>query len=322
MAEFIDLISSTPPHPHGTPRRVSPTKTTPNPPSSGLSRSNFFSSDGIDSSLLAFDDDSNKPAKRRRLSDQSPRLLSANSSRAIDPLFTFSDEDPIVASSISASAGVGSNVNKHSDWKGDGSDPIVFTSSAPEPGSKTTVSRYTGNNNKDSAIITIDDDNSDIDDGGHSRRPRDSIEDSPGLLPASELDHFIGYSESSLCVAGNGLSRKTTNLLASLENRSKTPSGVIDRSSKAKGKGRAGKELDYDLSDGLDEPAKPPKKTSKISTAQKEAKARDRAAMNAQKEAKARERAAVNAQKTRERTREGAETETKRGEGSREAVGC
>lgn len=290
MEEIIDLTSSTPPHPKNTPQRPSLTKAHTNPPVSARSNSNYFSSDDFDYSVFDFDNDFIKPAKRRRLGDESFKLQdqNTNASRPPNPLFLFSDEDPIVPSSAKKGApGVNNdNQNKNDkkftfDWEG--SDPIIFTSSAPETGNQGSVSRDTGL--RRSVTFTIDDDDGGVGSRGRYGNRRDEIEEFSDQLPLSDLEELIGSPENKVHTTSHGLSSKTASLLASLENHSETFTSVTGRGGKGKGKDKKEYNVfEEDLSDGFVEPVKPSRKSSKPSTEEKEAKARERAAAKAQRE--------------------------------------
>lgn len=281
MPEVIDLVSSTPPPPKDRSQQPSSTTATHlNPPVSAQSNSRLFSSDDFDSSLFAFDDEFDKPAKRRRLSDQSPpKQQNASAQLSKSSLFLFSDEDVIFPSTPKGSL----EVKKTSTtWKGEESDPIVFTSSAPRPEKKVSVShRTTGY--KTLATITIDDD--DDSNGGRSEggNGRDDIEEFSDQLHLPDLDELLDLSGSGEPTTSHLLSSKTASLLASLESRPKTGTGAAGRS--RKGKDRNERLPDVDLSDDLIEPKRPPRKpSSKPTTAEKEAKAKERAAAKVQRE--------------------------------------
>ncbi|KAJ9386879.1 hypothetical protein DTO063F5_3537 [Paecilomyces variotii] len=284
MPEVIDLVSSPPPQPPDSVQKRS--HPTPAPPPSAVlpaSSQNFLSSD-FDPAVFNYDDiEPEKPStKRLRLTpgigEVSP--LKGNDPTSPPPAANssiyniFSDDDAaLLPPTKHKDAGPATKTYR---WNGEESDPIVFTSSAPEPtrsgtGRKvTTVSRTTAK-----TTITIDDD--------------DAIEEFTD--PASLFDGLLNIEPPPL---SRGLSDRTANLLASLGDRSsKADDGRSSREGR-NSKKKADGVSDDEISDVDVAPApRKPRKTGKTTAADKEAK-----------EAKARERAAAKAQRDREREEE------------------
>lgn len=290
MPEVIDLIDSTPPH-------SPPPSTQPRPlavrrsPSKPLASSPNFLSDEFDpSSSLFVYDEPERSAKKRKVTPELPPVKDKPSplSRADqftakhDSFFTFSDDfadspalPPVSRGITAASRNTTTTSTKATigtvktyTWEGEESDPIVFTSSAPErPTTKERQQSRLGH--KTSAAITIDDDDDDIQDFSDPFTSRDDI-----------LDKFLDDPQPTL---KRGLSDRTASLLESLNDikSSKTSGGPV----------RTGKrvndfEFDDSLSDILEQPKQAPKSKAKpkISSEEKTAKAKDREVARAQRE--------------------------------------
>jgi crossover junction endonuclease EME1 len=310
MPEVIDLISSTPPpsNPLAAATRLS------SPPA------NPFSAEALEEeSLFAFDLD--KPAKRRRVSDDESQHEHEHAAESTNNVFLFSDdEDPVLppaapnSNNLTSPPQIGTGTGIASG-KNEESDPIVFTSSAPDParGGGGSCLRGAEGGRKDGAI-TIDDD--DDEDYGIAARAtgtgRDEIEEFSDQLVMPDLDELlqgsgdVGADTDAGRKTNSSYSSRTATLLASLEVRTK---GAAARSGSGPKRSRKDRAV---LSDELDElepgPSKPKprsaRKTSKPATADKEAKAREREAAKAQREAE-RQREKDRKQKLKEeKTRE------------------
>ncbi|KAE8386734.1 ERCC4 domain-containing protein [Aspergillus alliaceus] len=306
MPEVINLLSSTPPPPSHQPRQPSPSSS-PIFPSNPIPDRNppitlpILSSD-FDFDQFNDDDLSTlNPPKRLRVSEESspaPRIHDQQTSRispSKNPLFLLSND--ILPSSGGHGHGP-ANLNLDLDLNlpvrhgggaaGDGSDPIVFTSSAPEPepgaggrdGITVSGSVFPGGvEERRMETITIDDDDDDDDDDGGGgtdtgdARRRDEIEGFSDEIGMSNLNELLGIEDGGLNTR-TGLSNRTASLLASL-----------DRPGKAR-RGR-GVEVVEELEVGT-LPVGRGKATrrtgSKVSGADKEAKARSREASKAQRE--------------------------------------
>lgn len=278
MPEVIDLLSSTPPQPtEKIQKRFSPA---PPPPAVPPSSQNFLSSD-FDPSIFNYDDiDIERPPnKKLRLTPETEIVSPAKEKDPTSPppaanssLFLFSDDDAVLLPTKTKNTESATKIYK---WNGEESDPIVFTSSAPEPTRSkivqrvTTVSRTTAK-----ATIIIDD---------------DAIE---------EFTDPVGFSDDLLNIEpprlARGLSDRTANLLASLEDRSsKTDNRTTSREPRNNKKTTI-VASDDEVSDVNIAPTpKKQRKTGKATVADKEAK-----------EAKAKERAAAKVQRERERAEE------------------
>ena len=275
MADVIDL--TTPPQPESMGRRpLSPKNTlsTPFP--------RFTFNDDIDA-LLALDDTIDKPSGGSILSSEldrgretgNSRVPSKSASQPVNPLFDLFDDDAIRPSTSAVKDRFNPSKAKVPRASSCGpleSDPIVFTSSAPEAG-----------NADASAVIAIDDE--DDDDALVGTENRGKKKDLTALDDLEDLDELLGVSDVDEAPAppSNGLSSMTANLLARLEKHSSASTG------KGSGKRKPRDEDDDDMSDDVIKPKKPVKKGGKSSAAKEE------------KEARARERAAAKAQRERER---------------------
>ena len=293
----IDLTSPTPPRSKPanscqiTPRNLLST------PFPAQSLSGFAVEDDIDA-LLALAGTVEQPSKKPRLSyeffqkpnDTGSKRPSTSMPKPADPLFGLSDDDAIQPSTTVAkdcfSPSKGNGDTKYPSLGFPYTDPIVFTSSAPEAGSA-------GNGSHEPATITIDDDD-DLDTTGNARWKSLNDEDDnlADLDDSDDLDALLGVSDIRESPAkrsnSNGLSSKTNSLLASLDKASSASTTAAERAGK-----RKDRDEDYsegDLEEDLVKPKKGAKKPGSSSTANKE-----------EKEAKARERAAAKAERERER---------------------
>lgn len=299
-----------------------------------------LSSDDYDAppNLFRYDDDdiddvaNARPAKRQRLSpgsgsrSRSPSLSPVrrgNTSGAQQPriekddsLFIFSDDGPGLPPTTTTGCddndknkATTTTTTRKSTWNGDESDPIVFTSDAPEPGPSATGPGPGPQraNVKKTATITIDDDDDDIEEFSDpfAMPPPDDLLDLDFAPSSSARARNTSSTTATVTATAHAstsrahLSDRTANLLARLADRSKAEArNGATASKKARDKNGADYS-DEDLSDGVVAPApaprgRPPKKSSK-STSTTDAK---------NKEAKAREREAAKAQREREREEE------------------
>lgn len=312
MPDVINLLSSTPPAPPT--QRPSNSRTpaaaataansSPRPPPSQLTFS-----DDIDD-VFAYDDFHDKPAKKRRVSDESRQQGGLGRDRSRSPgasksLFRFSDDEE---EGLRLPPALGLPSNKNTKEKGsivlrnvEESDPIVFTSSAPagEPKSAKKGPVQQRSEIQRTNTITIDSDE-DEDNGvaGSGRgavvERRDEIVDfSDQLQPLPDMDKLMefakNFDEPSKPTSGPLFSNRTANLLASLESDVGKRTGTTGKkTSTTTGRSRKGKDTapHENLSDDLVDPPQPKRKTTteKQTSEDKEAKARNREAAKAQRE--------------------------------------
>ncbi|KAL3470720.1 ERCC4 domain-containing protein [Aspergillus californicus] len=285
MPEVISLISSTPPPPASSVKRFHSSPPVPaGPPSIP------FLSDDFDFTQFTYDDDYlDKPCKKRQLSAKPDAVANDNvhslPSRRRDSLFLFSDD--ILASD-------GPNTTK-TPFVLD-SDPIVFTSSAPEPRRRSPSPK-----NKQRALSGFfSDDDGDTGNtgntfgaGGRDKRRsawEDIIEHSSDFRVPDPSERFdVQESDFAVPALRSELSGRTASLLASLTDRSKSKTGNAARAkSKSRTKPMCEEEDDPDE---LPEPQGPrggrkPKKAAASttqSTADKEARAKEREAAKAER---------------------------------------
>lgn len=296
MADIIDLVSSpSPPPTEKPPQQRNATATTnfanPVQPSSRL-----LSPDDIESALLAFDDEIDKPTKRRKLSNEANAKEKPREATTKPPttksksLFTFSDEDAPPSPVSKPTSRVNSNNYERKGaakaWDGEESDPIVFTSSAPDL--RDVVSGLDNRGGCESQpTITISDDEEDLGKRGDGRKGREDIEEFSDPFQLPDLDDLLmdmsDEEKGRSAKTSQGLSEKTSSLLASLEARPEASPGVRNGRPR-NGKGKSGSIPDENDSDDLIEPRPKPKKPAKAPTADKETKAQERAAAKAQRD--------------------------------------
>ena len=297
MPEVIDLISSTPPpQAHKQPQK--PTLETPFS-SSFAATPHLFSSD----SLFAFDEPE-KPSKRRRVSEEpEPEAnldIHHESKSTINDPFQFSgEEEEDLLPPVSGQQA--SNVKSPAwDPLAEESDPIVFTSSAPEPvrGKRRERSPLRKTTSQTDTIVIDGDDDLDLDlepdpgprrGGGRGRgRGGDDIEEFSSEFAMPDVNDLLDLAEPIEQTANSSFSSRTANLLANLGSLSKGTSagdGTGGTGPKSARRTRKNQDEDMDSDDGLDsQPRKPVKKTGKATTAEKEAKAREREAAKARRE--------------------------------------
>ncbi|KAJ5690031.1 hypothetical protein N7462_004423 [Penicillium macrosclerotiorum] len=291
MPDVIDLISSDPPLPErARPQRAPvPSRQVPARPSAN---SRLISSDSIDVSVFNYDDFLDKPPKKRRVgNDNRPHLrkaATAHDATGQNPShsFLFSDDDFALPPSNHAA------LKKRPEYNFDAEelDPILFTSSAPEPSSKYKLLGLYKSKEAQPNVITLDDDNEDIRNPSQnvniSHARQEDIEEfsDPFLIPGF-ADEF-GQSPPRNSATNLGFSSKTAALLAELnattkDNKSRTITKGVSHS-------RRNKCAMVDLSaDELDEPAesrRPAKKSGKLTAEEKDARTKARAEAKAQKD--------------------------------------
>lgn len=275
MPEVISLISSTPPPP-ADPREASSVRRLHCTPPAPTELSSFpFSDEDFARADFDNDVDLGKPVKRRRLTPDienstKPPGSSRNAlpSQSRDPLFPFSDD-----TLLSDGPSNGQTHSKPPVITLD-SDPIVFTSSAPEPSRRSPSPR-----NKQQATRALIDD--DVDNGITSHKSRelrtlrkDNIEDFSDPLVPSDPSELFDFQETEFKAPPlrSEFSNKTASLLASLSR----PNSDITSTLPGKKKQSRSENIDEDP-DELPEsrPSRRPKKaiSSKQSSADKEAKA-------------------------------------------------
>ncbi|KAJ5945674.1 hypothetical protein N7454_002513 [Penicillium verhagenii] len=301
MQHIIDLISSDPPIPENLPQNA--TSSIYNLPQRS-SRLGLISSDLIDASLCAHDE-TDIPAKKRRIlpERQSPPRRAEFALGPHEPAFPssipttlFSDDEfcPAPSRPTTSDKQPGPNV--------DDSDPFVFTSPVARPlRSKPMPSNsndriysapppptFHNRHPRQPDIITLSDDD------GQFPKPagilasgtQDSIDEfsDPFSIPG-----FTDTIETSEAPKKTMFSSHTTELLASIYADEKSTSvkkvsRIIIRKNNSSGGVTAG---EWNLSDEIDEPAKPrrpARKSSKMTPEEKEAKANARAEAKAQKD--------------------------------------
>ncbi|GAM34788.1 hypothetical protein TCE0_015r02594 [Talaromyces pinophilus] len=264
---------------------------------------NYLSSD-FDSSLFTFETPG-RSAKKRKLTPQAERpavlppaetqtrIVAKSSTQTIihsdSSLFTFSDEieppslptvsrpdagtcistaDKTTFSTTTTSyAGASTTKTKTNKWGGEVSDPIVFTSSAPEP--TTAKERQQSRLNKPS-VITIDDDFDEIQDWSDPFR----------ASPEDPLDKILDDPRPSLKPT---YSDRTAALLSSLRTDNHTEKETTTTSRLKKSTAYDSLDFDFGEDSLSDVPARPTetsktKRKSKVDAEEKAAKAREREA--------------------------------------------
>ncbi|KAL4953964.1 ERCC4 domain-containing protein [Aspergillus filifer] len=321
--EVINLLSSTPPPPSA-PREPSPLRRFRSSPPAPAEYSNsnpvHLFSDDIDIGQSDYDEIGlSQPSKRRRLTPE-PEAASASRrysggggsnalpSRNRNSLFSFSDD--IVLSSDGPRPGPGpSNAPAQAQakvqtsykppaWPLD-SDPIVFTSSAPEPGRRSPSPAKNTNTNKREQDPLLDSDpdlgnvlgvSGNEEGNGKGKAPWDNIEDfsDPVRIPDSDdVFDLVDSGGFKVPPMRPEFSGRTADLLASLGNgKGKSPGAGARGKQKLRAQGE-----DIDVDDDPDELSesltRKPKKTTtatKRTTADKEEKAKEREAAKAQRD--------------------------------------
>ncbi|CAG8307632.1 unnamed protein product [Penicillium salamii] len=295
MPDIIDLISSDPP----VPPQPAPKVTKPAARSPWPTHPNPVSSDPFDTSL--FDYEFDKPAKKRRLSDQghvaeqqdgTSKSIRASKAptTATEAWFSISDDDFDLPP---ANGNVG---KKPVQSRIEESDPIVFTSPAPGPLPKPSALRKHNTSNLDVFALDDDDDDDnfmDLEKPPHSSlRGRSDIEEFSDPFALPDFADLATKPPPKTASSNPIFSETTARLLARLQEEEKGP--ARHNSSKA-GSGSQKPKLssiqtiaaEFLSDDDLDEPSAPrkaAKKTSKVDAATKEAKAKAREETKLQKE--------------------------------------
>ncbi|RAH65784.1 uncharacterized protein BO66DRAFT_395181 [Aspergillus aculeatinus CBS 121060] len=312
MPEVISLLSSTPPPPLPPVDRheLSSARRAHSTPPGAASFA-----DDVDLSAFTWEDDLDldNPAKRRRLSHEAlpppppPRFRQPSLPKPRNNLFLFSDED-VILSSEGPGPGPGPcpgpgpvpspTLPKLPVWNGE-SDPIIFTSSAPEPKDTTLAAQRPSPRTTDAIAIDVDDHND------HERLPtagshnhRENIENFSDQIQFPDINELLERPRPPPTTGA--FSSRTAALLANLER----PQGgdatgstsTTTTASRRRKKDRAAEDIIED-DDEMDEPAATARGKSqrKTTTATR---------TSAEKDAKAREREAAKAQREQERQRE------------------
>jgi crossover junction endonuclease EME1 len=258
----------------------------------------LFSSDSLDVSFFNHDNVFDEPAKKRRRSIENPsplRQTTTTSEAALPerrPSWLFSDDDFGLPPSNPAV------LRRQAGRDMEGSDPIVFTSSAPQPVFQPKPPAPRKSNVEDYDVITLDEEDDDpflkppekTKSSSRVRNTQDTIEEfsDPFTLPG--FTEFLDVNdEPEPPVSNTVFSSKTAELLSSLntDNAKSRPKNT-SRSQKPKVGAVGGISLP-NVSDGdeVEEPVAPrraPKKSGKLPPEEKEARARARAEAKVQKE--------------------------------------
>ncbi|KAJ5876009.1 uncharacterized protein N7529_001593 [Penicillium soppii] len=281
MPDFIDLISSDPPVP---PSRQ-PKLTQPELPSRRPSHHPIISSDPFDTSL--FDYELDKPAKRRRVSEEpvsAPQIAPQKEAKSAvaESWFQISDDDfdlppPKVLTQ-----------NKLTQSRVNESDPIAFTS--PGPGSLSKPAALRKPSSMTSDILALDDDDEFMDLTKlppSSFRGRSDIEEFSDPFALPEFADLLAKPPPEPTASKPIFSESTARLLARLREEEKCDTSLSNFGAR-KQKGSSIEDIAVELiSDDLDEPAAPrktAKKASKVDPAAKEAKAKAREQAKLQRE--------------------------------------
>ncbi|KXG47345.1 uncharacterized protein PGRI_012150 [Penicillium griseofulvum] len=282
MPEIIDLLSSDPPIP---PKPQPPKPQQPAElPSRGPSHQLIpISSDPFDTSIFDYDDVFDKPAKKRRVSDEDTSLRQSTTpneprapASAAEPWFSISDDD-FDLPPVNAAA-----QKEPSQSRVEESDPIVFTSSAPaalpKPPRKSQLST------RDIIALDGDDVLTDPMPPPSSFRGRSDIDEFSDPFALPEFSDLLKKPTASTPI----FSESTARLLSRLSE--EHTSGPKTKSGTRKQKGTSLKPAPAEVlsDDDIDEPAAPrkttKKTTSKLTTAEKEAKAKAREEAKLQRE--------------------------------------
>ncbi|CAI7620499.1 unnamed protein product [Penicillium bialowiezense] len=286
MPDIIDLISSSPP-------KSPPKVTRPKSSSAQPTRPSPIPSDPYDTSL--FDHDLDKPAKRRRVSDEEhlPVRQAAISKAPKAPIaptetwFSISDDDfdlPPTSAQVD---------KKPNHPRAEESDPIVFTSPAPGPLPKPNALHKSKSTDINILALDDDDDFMELNRPPHSSlRGRSDIEEFSDPFAMPEFADMATKHPTLPETSNPMLSETTARLLARLrdeENGQPRTSASKDRPKSLEKNSSIIQALaaDFLSDDDLDEPAAPRKATkraSKVDPATKEAKAKAREEAKIQKE--------------------------------------
>jgi crossover junction endonuclease EME1 len=295
MPEVIDLIDSTPPRPSPPPSAQPRAFLSPHTSRAPASSPNFLSDD-VDSSLFLFDDPVRSSVKKRKITPPAPQPKTSQHLASDYSLFTFSDDIdspglPYVsrATNTSSTAAVAtltsvetgkSAKTKTYKWDGEESDPIVFTSSAPERTTTTErqqarLGKPLNNNSKPlPSVITIHDDGDDIEEWS----------DPFNTLPEESLDKLLDNPRRPALKPS--YSDRTAALLADLRGKEKdnkkSTSSKSSRKPLRKGNYDFGSD-DQSLSDTPVEKPQAKTKKPKVNTEDKAAKTKEREATREQR---------------------------------------
>ncbi|EPS32398.1 hypothetical protein POX_d05438 [Penicillium oxalicum] len=295
MREVIDLISSDPPLPED-PKSSTHVSPKPRPAPAGLAASlGLISSDSIFDVSGFSDFVPDQPAKKRRLSgEQNSTVRQTNVARAaqlVDAhIFSFSDDDQILPPSKQEVQTL------HPEREVDDFDPIIFTSSAPEP-SRRPVTKVTDSTSNRPDPITLDDDSDDESSrpptkSGGSRTVRDEIRDFSDPFVFAGADDPFSVSSDEDSAPTSQFSSRTAALLSAIETEPTASGNGSGKGISAPAARKSyiairGNRVAGGLSDDLDEPEPPRpllKKSGKLSAEEKEARAKARAEAKAQKD--------------------------------------
>lgn len=301
MPDVINLISSDPPLPNES--RSQPQLQPVRRPSRQIparpSNLGLFSSDSLDVSFFNHDDIFDEPAKKRRRSNENPSPLRQTTTARETalperrPSWLFDDDDFGLPPSNPAL------LKRQVERDIEESDPIVFTSSAPQPVSKPKAPTPRKSIHEDYSVIALDDD----DDNDPFLKPpeknksssrientQDTIEEfsDPFALPGFS-DFLDVEDEPEQPVSNAVFSSKTAELLSGLRaSNAKSQAKSTSRSQISKAGAVGGMSLaDFSDGDEVEEPVKPsraPKKSTKLPPEEKEARARARAELKVQRE--------------------------------------
>jgi crossover junction endonuclease EME1 len=289
MPDFIDLISSDPPIlPKPQLKVPQPTELPSRRPSH-----NPISSDLFDTSL--FDYDFDKPAKRRRVSEEEPIILRETSEpkvpnvpvAAAEAWFQISDDDFDLPPPNTLKQ------NRPTQSRTEESDPITLTSPAPGPLPKPSALRKSNPTNLD--ILALDDDDEFMElskQPPSSFRGRSDIEEFSDPFALPEFADLVAKPPPKPTPSNPIFSESTARLLARLQEEEKRDFSHINSkpvSGRRKQKGSTIQDIaaEFLSDDDLDEhpaPRKAAKRASKVDPAEKEAKAKAREEAKLQRE--------------------------------------
>jgi len=286
MPDVIDLISSDPPLPYRPRSQPQPVRQPSRPfPTRRPSTDSIVS-------LFDHDDLSEEPAKKRMRSDEDRSPLKQTTTARERTLlgrrssWLFSDDDFSIPPSNPA-------VLKRQGRDMEESDPIVFTSSAPQPVSRPKPPAPKMATHEPYDVIALDDDDDFLrpaennKNPGKHRKRQDTIEEFSDPFSLPGFTDFLDDEPEP--VSKSVFSSKTSALLSSLKASNTNSKGNLSlRPQKPKG-GAVGAISLSDLSDGdeVEEPMerrRAPKKPNKLSPEEKAAKAKARAEAKVQKE--------------------------------------
>ncbi|KAJ5653886.1 hypothetical protein N7490_000889 [Penicillium lividum] len=299
MPDIIDLISSDPEIPINLPHHVPQSNQIPRRPS----RLGLISSDPIDDSLFTYDNFDIHPKKRRVSHEQqSPYGRVASATAPPEPAFPssfpsiqFSDDDLALPSSRPAAPRALAEPKKQAEPNVENYDPFILTSPlparrsqkmSPTPRPRTYAPPSRPRTLDPPDIITIDEDDDQFakaaGGNGSKRFTQDSIDEFSDPFSIPGFADIVGTGTTSKPV----FSSKTAALLSSLSANDKATNGnSVSKTGNQTTK--IGMRTGFNLSDEIDEPAPPrraAKKTSKMTSEEKEAKAQARAEVKAQKD--------------------------------------